>query len=95
MFRFLFSLGGDGGSIPLRQDLVKLKSKSEVLDPEGKNVEDICMRFVLLLIRFFLKIREVVQRIRWSSCALSKQTLQAPIVADELGNLFNKEVSFL
>jgi hypothetical protein len=35
----------------------------------------------------------VVQRIRWSSCALSKLTLQAPIVADELGNLFNKEVN--
>jgi len=33
----------------------------------------------------------VIQRIRWTSCALSKLQLQPPLVADELGNVFNKE----
>jgi len=32
-----------------------------------------------------------ITRIKWTLCALSKDPLKPPIVADKLGNLFNKE----
>jgi len=60
-------MGCDGGSIPRRDELVKLKKKQEKPDPNE------------------------VERIKWSSCAISKEPLKEPIVADELGFLFNKE----
>lgn len=32
-----------------------------------------------------------MNRIRWNTCSVSSEPLREPIVADELGNLFNKE----
>jgi hypothetical protein len=60
-------MGNDGGSIPTRADLVKVKEKKREPNPEE-----------------FAKVR-------WNYCALSNEPLKEPIVADELGNLFNKE----
>jgi len=60
-------MGCDGGSIPRRDELVKMKKKEEKPDPNE------------------------VERIKWSSCAISKEPLKDPIVADELGFLYNKE----
>jgi hypothetical protein len=60
-------MGCDGGSIPRRDELVKLKKKEEKPDPNE------------------------VERIKWSSCAISKEPLKEPIVACELGSLYNKE----
>jgi hypothetical protein len=74
IFGFLFlkqldieEMGGDGGSIPTRTDLVKIREKKKDTDP-------------LVLVR-----------IGWKYCAMSSQILNEPIVADELGNLYNKE----
>jgi len=60
-------LGADGGTIPTRDELVKLKAKDEVVDPN------------------------MLSRVKWFSCALTQLALQPPIVADNVGNLFNKE----
>lgn len=60
-------MGGDGGSIPTRADLVKLKNKEKKADPHEQ------------------------QKNRLSYCTMSNQPLSEPIVADELGNLYNKE----
>lgn len=60
-------MGCDGGSIPRRDELVKLKKKEEKPDPNE------------------------VERIKWSSCAISKEPLKEPIVACELGFIYNKE----
>jgi len=60
-------MGCDGGSIPRRDELVKLKKKEEKADPAE------------------------VERIRWSSCAISKEPLKDPIVTCELGFLYNKD----
>lgn len=60
-------MGCDGGSIPKRDELTKLKEKPPKADPTEVN------------------------RIHWTSCALSKETLNPPIVACQLGNLYNKE----
>jgi len=60
-------MGCDGGSIPRRDELVKLKKKEEKPDPNE------------------------VERIKWSSCSISKEPLKEPIVACELGFLYNKE----
>jgi len=61
--------GNDGGSIPTRGEMVKIKKSLKRND------------------NFSASSR----RIRWITCGLSKQPLVQPIVADELGNIFNKE----
>jgi len=60
-------MGGDGGSIPRRIELVKTKQKDEQLQ------------------------RDFEVGARWNLCALSQQPLREPIVACELGRLYNKE----
>jgi len=60
-------MGCDGGSIPRRDELVKLKKKAEKVDPTE------------------------IERIKWFTCALSHERLKDPIVACELGHLYNKE----
>lgn len=60
-------MGCDGGSIPRREELVKLKKKAEKVDPTE------------------------VERIKWFTCAMSNERLKEPIVACELGHLYNKE----
>jgi hypothetical protein len=60
-------MGCDGGSIPRREELVKLKKKAEKADPTE------------------------VERIKWFTCAMSTERLKEPIVACELGHLYNKE----
>ena len=59
-------MGNDGGSIPRRDELVKLKKKKARVERDEQNKN------------------------KWTLCALSKQPLQAPIVADKLGYLYNK-----
>jgi len=60
-------MGCDGGTIPTRDEQVRLKKKPEVKDAEG---ERLC---------------------RWGQCALSQKALKAPVVACQLGRLYNKE----
>jgi len=60
--------GNDGGSIPTRGEMVKIKKKSK--QNKGSAIS---------------------KRLRWITCAISKQPLVQPIVADQLGNIFNKE----
>ncbi len=60
-------MGGDGGSIPTRTDLVKIKEKKKETDPLD------------------------IAKIGWNYCTMSAQLLTEPIVADDLGNLYNKE----
>ena len=60
-------MGCDGGTIPKRDELVRMKKKPEQVD---KNYEI---------------------NAKWFHCALSQAELQLPIVACELGNLYNKE----
>lgn len=61
-------MGGDGGSIRRRSDMVHVKKR-------GARLED----------------PAVVQRGRWTTCALSAKPLQHPVVACELGFLYNRE----
>jgi hypothetical protein len=60
-------MGCDGGTIPTRDELVKLKRKPEQRDKDGH--------------RLF----------RWQHCAISQQPLRKPVMACELGKLYNKE----
>lgn len=60
-------MGCDGGTIPTRDELVKLKRKPEQRDKDGH--------------RLF----------RWQHCAISQQPLRKPVMACELGRLYNKE----
>uniref|UniRef100_A0A0B6Y8H2 Replication termination factor 2 n=1 Tax=Arion vulgaris TaxID=1028688 RepID=A0A0B6Y8H2_9EUPU len=60
-------MGCDGGTIPKRDEQVRVKKKPEQKD---KNSE---LAF------------------KWKHCAISQETLVKPIVACELGRLYNKE----
>jgi hypothetical protein len=60
--------GNDGGSIPTRGEMVKIKKNSKRNDSSAARSLH-----------------------RWITCAISKQPLAQPIVADELGNILNKE----
>jgi len=71
LLHMIYSLhggGNDGGSIPTRGEMVKIKKKTKQNDSAI-----------------------MTRRLRWITCALSKQPLVQPIVADLLGNIFNKE----
>jgi hypothetical protein len=60
-------MGADGGTIPTRYELIKLKKP-----PEKKDKESIRMY-------------------KWAHCALSQRFLTKPVVACEMGKLYNKE----
>ncbi|XP_064624743.1 replication termination factor 2-like [Lineus longissimus] len=61
-------MGCDGGTIPTRDELVRLKKK-----PEQKD-----------------KFADLAHK--WQNCAISQEPLRRPIVACELGRLYNKDV---
>lgn len=60
-------MGGDGGSIPKRAELVKTSKKKEQAD------------------------KDMERDAKWSHCAITQRELVKPIVACELGKLYNKE----
>jgi hypothetical protein len=60
-------MGCDGGTIPTRDELVKLKKKPEQRDKDGHRI------------------------FRWQHCSISQQPLRKPVMACELGRLYNKE----
>ncbi|XP_072045981.1 replication termination factor 2-like [Amphiura filiformis] len=60
-------MGCDGGTIPRRDELVRLKKKPEQKD---KHMERMA---------------------KWLHCAITQEPLREPIVACELGRLYNKE----
>lgn len=59
-------MGCDGGTIPTRDELVKLKKKPEQKDKDGHRLY------------------------RWQHCSISQEPLQKPVVACELGKMYNK-----
>ncbi|XP_078586839.1 replication termination factor 2-like [Branchiostoma floridae x Branchiostoma japonicum] len=60
-------MGCDGGTIPKRDELVRMKKKPEQKD---KNADMVA---------------------KWQHCALSQEPLRPPIMACEMGHLYNKE----
>ncbi|XP_060062487.1 replication termination factor 2-like [Ylistrum balloti] len=60
-------MGCDGGTIPRRDELVRVKKKAEQKD----------------------KVAELDAK--WKRCAISQEPLRPPIMACELGKLYNKE----
>jgi len=59
-------MGCDGGTIPTRDELVKLKKKPEQKDVDGHRLY------------------------KWQHCALTQEPLAKPVVACEMGRLYNK-----
>ncbi len=60
-------MGGDGGSIPKRAELVKTSKRGEQAD------------------------KDMERDAKWSHCAITQRELVRPIVACDLGKLYNKE----
>lgn len=59
-------MGCDGGTIPTRDELVKLKKKPEQRDKDGHRLY------------------------KWQHCAITQEPLRKPVVACEMGRLYNK-----
>jgi len=59
-------MGCDGGTIPTRDELVKLKKRPEQKDSDGHRLY------------------------KWQHCAITQQVLEKPVVACEMGRLYNK-----
>uniref|UniRef100_A0A0G4GW74 Replication termination factor 2 n=1 Tax=Chromera velia CCMP2878 TaxID=1169474 RepID=A0A0G4GW74_9ALVE len=79
-------MGGDGGSIPLRADVVRTKGFKFSRNLGGMGYAPNTQVFAEERMDPN-KIREI----RWTSCALSQEPLEPPIVACKLGNLYNKK----
>ena len=60
-------MGGDGGSIPTRDELVRTKKRGEQKDKDFDRLH------------------------RWSNCALTQEPLRRPIIACQLGRMYNKQ----
>lgn len=60
-------MGCDGGTIPTRDELVRLKKKPEQRDKDGHRLY------------------------KWQHCAITQEPLRKPVVACEMGRLYNKE----
>ncbi|OII71977.1 hypothetical protein cand_013310 [Cryptosporidium andersoni] len=80
-------MGGDGGSIPKRSDIVKTSGYRYRRNLGGMGyLPNTTARI------YDETIPESTQRhIKWTSCALTLEPLKQPIVACRLGNLYNKE----
>lgn len=81
-------MGCDGGSIPRRDEMVKLKKKAEKVRtpicPSALTLysRDSAVTEVLLSTQ---ADRDVELAARWRHCALSGEELQLPVVACDLG----------
>eukprot|EP00041_Stephanoeca_diplocostata_P000075 m.13280 g.13280 ORF g.13280 m.13280 type:complete len:301 (-) comp10080_c0_seq2:231-1133(-) len=59
-------MGADGGTVPTRGELVKMKKKDTIIDPKLEHDA------------------------KWNHCRLTSEPLKEPIVACELGRVYNK-----
>ena len=86
-------MGCDGGSIVGRSELVKTK-KAESTDGTRHFHSIFCKRFgephSFRRLIASLPGKHEANFSRWRSCTYSQEILAAPVVCDDLGNLFNK-----
>ena len=81
-------MGCDGGTIPRRDELVRLKKK-----PETVRINQKKLNFIILYQFFFCyqKDKDADRLYRWRHCALTQNKLQQPIVMCGLGRLYSKQ----
>ncbi|KAK2195762.1 Replication termination factor 2 [Babesia duncani] len=80
-------MGGDGGSIPKRTDLVRTEGFRFVRNLGGMGYSPNTQSKGPCETYSVNQIREL----RWKTCALSQEPLSSPIVACRIGLLYNKE----
>lgn len=85
-------MGCDGGTIPRRDELVRLKKKPEQVRFILQTIsENNSLNLIYFLIRYAQKDKDAEREFRWLHCALSQQRLQEPIVMCGLGRLYSKQ----
>eukprot|EP00914_Ancora_sagittata_P027343 GHVO01053472.1.p1 GENE.GHVO01053472.1~~GHVO01053472.1.p1 ORF type:complete len:152 (+),score=4.63 GHVO01053472.1:31-486(+) len=80
-------MGGDGGSIPGRADVVKTKGMRFVRNLGGMGYTPNTQ--VRSAEEAYSKVQE--RSLRWKNCALTTEPLRKPIVVCQLGRLYNKD----
>lgn len=85
-------MGCDGGTIPRRDELVKLKKKPEQVWFPFNRID---LYNLLISLHFSdnktQKDKESERQYRWKHCALTQLRLQIPIVTCALGRLYSKQ----
>jgi hypothetical protein len=82
-------MGGDGGSIPTRIDMVKVKGYGSA-QRAGQGSMGFSSKGMRRIAEDSVDPREK-RRLRMTRCALTENELRKPIVVDRCGNLFNKD----
>eukprot|EP01066_Platyproteum_vivax_P004870 Platyproteum_vivax@DN16240_c0_g1_i1.p1 len=80
-------MGGDGGSIPKRIDLVREKGQAYIRNLGGMGYTP----NTIIHLHDETVDPQKARMTRWTTCALSQEALRDPIVACKLGFLYNKE----
>eukprot|EP00916_Digyalum_oweni_P018721 GHVL01031301.1.p1 GENE.GHVL01031301.1~~GHVL01031301.1.p1 ORF type:complete len:240 (+),score=49.13 GHVL01031301.1:49-768(+) len=80
-------MGGDGGSIPKRIDLVREKGQKFIRNLGGMGYTP----NTIVHVNDEIVDKMHLKRMRWETCAISQEALKKPIVACKLGLLYNKE----
>ena len=83
-------MGCDGGTIPTRDELVKTKKRPEQVMNHQINVKT-SNTLSFFSFSTFQKDPDSVRIYKWAHCALTQEPLEKPVVACELGRIFNKE----
>ncbi|KAH8391012.1 hypothetical protein KR215_003765 [Drosophila sulfurigaster] len=80
-------MGCDGGTIPKRDELVRVKQKPE-------QVSCLYNQFSISIVELTLclqKDKDAEREFRWLHCALTQQRLQEPIAMCTMGRLYSKQ----
>jgi len=80
-------MGGDGGSIPGRADMIKTKGMKFARNLGGMGYNPNLM--VRADTEKYTKSEE--RQLKWRNCAISQTTLKRPLVACRLGRIYNKD----
>ncbi|KAF8819554.1 hypothetical protein IE077_000839 [Cardiosporidium cionae] len=80
-------MGGDGGSIPKRSDMVRTVGYKFIRNLGGMGYSP----NVQIKRGNEQFSRNELRNLRWSRCSISQNPLRRPIVVCRLGNLYNKE----
>jgi len=86
-------MGGDGGCVPQRCDLVRTKGYGFKRGVRGEGTAGgmgITPNVIILQGVETVSIRDV-RKVKMSTCMVSHEPLATPVVCDRLGNLYNKE----
>lgn len=84
-------MGCDGGTIPRRDELVRLKKKPEQVSIIVESFSAAPTFLIMIQNFLFQKDKDAERQFRWKHCNLTQERLRQPIVMCGLGRLYSKQ----